>query len=135
MSEQETKEGSNKEKRDTAKGQPAQTDISLDIENALSFIETDEYEKTPPSEPPPAAKKDAASDKAVTPEKTPEQKTVTLSADKEKAEGPPIGRVERPAAPQEALTRGVSEKNKGSKMWILLVGVAVLLVIVLVFWL
>ena len=128
MSEQETK----KEKQDSVAGQSVQTDISRDIEDALSFIETDEYETRPP-EPGPAVEIDPEDDRSVAKEKVPEQETVPLNAIGKKTEAPPIQEGARPFVRQAAVTTGGSAKSKGSKTWILLAGVAVLLILVYVF--
>lgn len=128
MSEQESK----KEQQTGAGQSSAPADISLDIENALSFIETEEYEKAPPPKPAPVTEKRPSTAKSVADEPVRQQKPDILEVS-EKKESPPTQKIPRFPIEESVITPGDSKENKGTNIWILLAGVAVLVVLAFVF--
>lgn len=125
MPDQESK----REEKDRAVVQPAEKDVSLDIENALSFLDFEDDEK---AVPPKTAPKPPARSKPSNPEINAEKPI----QQKEKSTAKPLEiemllsrKDQEKSAQKRVLTPDQPKGRKSTKIWILLLGVVILIIL------
>jgi len=125
MPDQESK----REEKDRAVVQPAEKDVSLDIENALSFLDSEDDEEavSPKTVPKPPAKS-KPSNPEINTEKPIRQKETGTAKPREK-EMPVPRKDQEKSAQRRVLTPDQPEGKKSAKIWILLSGVVILIIL------
>jgi hypothetical protein len=125
MPDQESK----KEEKDRTVVQPAEKDVSLDIENALSFLDSEDDEKAVSPETaskPPARSK--PSNPEITADKPIQQKETSTVKPLEK-EMLLSRKDQEKFAQRRVLTPDQPEGKKSTKIWILLLGLVILIIL------
>ncbi len=104
---------SKKGEKDVAKGQAVGHDVGLDIENALSFIDSEEYKEAPP----PVQQKNPPTPPSRTGKAIHQKDSPARKAGDERV--PRHRKIEESPAPKTMTPRNVAKETKRGKMWIL----------------